>query len=143
MSSSARSLERALDDDAEVVRGYAGWALGRVGEVPSSTDKLRARLGAERSGVVSAGMLEGLYRLVKDEDDLEQLLAHLRSSDGETRAFASNSVLGVASPENVAMLSEALRRAADIERYPAIRQVLEANLATLDEMRRDNDFELE
>lgn len=93
-------LQSMTLDKSESVRAYAGWALGRVGSA-GAKEILLARLPDEPSDVAKAGMLEGLYRLTKQESCLHALKELLGSSDPEARAFVSNSMVGIASRDNV------------------------------------------
>lgn len=124
------------------MRAYARWALGRVGSA-GATGTLLTRLPDEPSAVARAGILEGLYRLTKHELYLHALEELVGSADPEGRAFASSSLIGVASRGNVRRLIERLDAVAVAETYPAIRDVLEDNLRTLREMDEEDDFEVE
>jgi HEAT repeat protein len=135
------ALQSLVSDEKESVRAYAGWALGRVGNVALAA-RLQTFLRDEPSAVARAGILEGLYRLTKQEPYLHTLETLLGSSDPEARAFASNSLVGVASRDNVRRLIERLDAAAKAESYPAIRDVLEGNLRTLREMDDQDDFDV-
>lgn len=137
----ARLLKR-LEDESETVRAYAEWALGRLGNARAAAE-LSLRLDSEESDVARAGILEGVYRLSKLACYLELLKGVLSCQDPEARAFASNSLVGVASGENVQGLIECLQDAVHVESLPAIRSVLEDNLDTLRGMDADGEFGLE
>lgn len=136
------AVERLLDDQSEMVRAYAGWALGRVGS-PSAEAPLARRLPVEPSAVAKAGIVEGLYRLTSEALYLDMLQELLEDSDPEARAFTSNSMVGVATKDNAKQLIERLVLALNKESYPAIRDVIESNLQTLVDMVEDDNFELE
>lgn len=136
------AVEKLVQDPDELVRAYAGWALARMGD-PRAAAVLAAGLPGEPSAVARAGMLEGLVRLEPDPRWLSALLSLLGDSDPEARAFVSNSLVGVASRENVQRLVADLEAARDAETFPAIREVLESNLRTLRDMAADGDFELD
>jgi HEAT repeat protein len=136
-----RKIRELATEDSELVRAYAAWALGRLSDA-GSVALLEKCLATEESEVVKAGLLEGLFLLTRSERYLAMLLAQLDCDDGEARAFCSNSLVGVASADNVGRLIARLAEAATVEPYPAIRQTLEDNLATLRAMESENDFEL-
>lgn len=129
-------------DPAEVVRGYAGWALGRVGD-SDALSILRSRLLVEQSAVVRSSITEALYRLTKHPPYLDMLLEELSSPDPEARAFSSNSVIGIIARDNVHRIITALRAAMAEEKIPTIAAAIRGNLETAECMQRDDDFELD
>lgn len=136
------SIQALLADERESVRAYAGWALGRIAD-SNVAHTMAAHLPNESSDVAKAGILEGLYKITNNEYYLNDLKHLVRSIDPEARAFASNSLVGVASRANVSALIRCLVDAVSSEVSPAIRSVMDGNLRTLREMDESNDFELE
>ncbi|MCG8588700.1 MAG: HEAT repeat domain-containing protein [Proteobacteria bacterium] len=127
-----RKLTAMLRDPAPLVRGYAAWTLKELGAT-EAVPKLEKRVGRERNGVAKAGLYESLAVMTGEPRYIGRLCKLLTHNDDRTRAFAANSVVGVANanpgarPRLRAALSEALLR----EKNAGTREVLQQNLKLL------------
>ncbi len=121
-----------LRDPAPLVRRYAAWALKELGAA-EAVPKLEKRVGRERNGVAKAGLYECLAVMTRESKYTKRLCRLLTHGDHQVRAFAANSILGVANanprvrPELRAALSEALL----VEKGAGIREVLRKNIEML------------
>lgn len=125
-----RRVQRMLRDPSELVRGYAAWALQKIGAV-EAVPGLRSRLGRERSTHTKVWILGALA--VLDDDDacaqrVEKLLKH---SDEHVRWIAANCLVGVARrsrQEQLRRFRRSLEEAVLAEADKGIRARLRQNL---------------
>lgn len=119
-----------LDARSALVRAYSAWALGMFYTHEAETTLTR-RLEVERDPIARAGILESLVRLTRNRTYLERLLRLLSHKNHAVRAFAANSLTGVATARTAHLIRAALRDALDREDTLAGREALEKNLALL------------
>lgn len=121
-------IVRLLDNPFELVRFYAAWAIGRLHGlrwVPVLKRHFRRARG-QRDAITSA---ESLYRLTGHRSYLAYLLESLKSRDSEIRASATNSLAGVVTKGNFAVIVCALSKALAAERNEVVRENLCRDLA--------------
>lgn len=116
---SADTISALLDSPSELVRTYAAWALGKLG-APRHVARLRRRFERCVDEVEGSALAEALFRLTKRPRYLEYLLAQLRSTDPEARAFTTNSLAGIVTRETFARIVGALAQALVSEESEAV-----------------------
>jgi hypothetical protein len=124
-------MVRALEDRSALVRAYAAWGLGEL-RAKRFEDRLLSRLRRERQDIAKSGIYEALYALTQDLEFAEGVVSILlNSGDHRARAFASNSLVGIADARTTRMAVTALTEAIRSEKAPGIRKTLKGNLAQL------------
>lgn len=128
----ADKVARLLDSSSELVRSYAAWALGKIGD-RRHVKGLRQRFHVARDEIEGSALAEALFTLTRQRRYLTHLLTQLKSRDPEVRAFTSNSLVGVVDGRNfvevLCSFAHALARERNVVVLQNLRRDIESALA--------------
>lgn len=134
-SQAVPAIGNLLKGESELSSAYAAWALGQLG-ARRFLPRLRRLVAHGSSTVVRTAAAEACAMLTAEPQFTRFILLQLSAPDPETRAFASNSLVGIANDTNIDELIRSLARAVEREPRPAIRTPMKANMVTLLTIRR-------
>lgn len=122
-----KSLARLLDSPSELVRSYAAWSLGQLGDA-RHIGVLQKRFRAARSAIEGSAAAEALFALTRRRCYLNHLIGQLKSRDPEVRAFTSNSLVGVVNAKNFPEVLCSLAHALAVERNTVVLETLRRDI---------------
>lgn len=124
---------RLLDSPSDLVRTYAAWATGRLGNA-RQVQALRRRKRRAGDTAERTALLEALFTITGDRRYFKDLLKQLKSTNVYARAFTTNSLVGVANVRNVADSIGSLARALSSEKSEFVAAAIRRDLVCLVEL---------